>query len=585
MKIPFNSFSPSTHQRWDISPSIWTFGQPKPTSPIKPKWSDRLVEKLPKTIKVKRVLFSLIVMTSLNPVGMQAQAQEPATPPNVILIVTDDMGWGDVGYHNPEINTPTIDRLASEGLELDHFYTQPVCSPTRSSLMTGKSSVRLGITRPLSKNAREGLPLSEKILPQYFKDSGYQTSLVGKWHLGRFEAGYWPNNRGFDHFYGNLTGGVGHYDHIHGGALDWQRNGVSVREEGYSTHLLTDEAIEIIESQPASVPLFMVLSYAAPHQPNEAPADAIAEYQHLDDVNRQIHAAMITEVDRGIEKIYLALADSGMLENTIIWFMSDNGGLNADSVPEGVKAPVHFMTSVWGRPLPIEFLEFSRLQMEESAGNNEPFAGGKYSVYEGGVRVPAFIFAPSYLEQGKIDARITVNDVLPTLADAADLETVDPSGLDGKSQWDFLQGEAEAAESPFVVESLDGQGYFKEDWKLIVPTDGAPELYQIYEDPTELNNLASEYPEIVVELMAELNDFPRGEAVRDPLWKVALDPDSFGGTENRPPYAGVEGKISGPLHPSIYVIFALLFGFTTAFVLTLRWLFIKFKSLIRSSSG
>ncbi|MBX2872667.1 MAG: sulfatase-like hydrolase/transferase, partial [Saprospiraceae bacterium] len=131
-------------------------------------------------------------------------AQEIAvdTLPNVVLIVIDDMGWNDVGYHGSEIRTPAMDRLAKEGVELNRFYVHPACSPTRSALMTGKAAVRLGFVNPLGKNNVKGLPLSETIMPQYFKEKGYSTNLVGKWHLGRFKKEYWPYNRGFDHFYG-----------------------------------------------------------------------------------------------------------------------------------------------------------------------------------------------------------------------------------------------------------------------------------------------------------------------------------------------------------------------------------------------
>ena len=250
------------------------------------------------------------------------------TQPNILLIVADDLGWNDVGYHGSEIQTPTIDRLAKEGVELNRFYVHPTCSPTRSALMTGKAPLRLGVLTPLGKNNELGLPLTETTMAEYFQKNGYQTSLVGKWHLGRFKKEYWPNNRGFDHFYGYLTGGAGHYDHVHGGGLDWQRNGKSIRETGYTTHLLTDEAIEVIENRPANQPFFMEVCFAAPHLPNEAPQSTAANYQHLSDKNRQLHAAMVTEVDKGIERIYETLEKKGLLENTIIWFTSDNGGLN-----------------------------------------------------------------------------------------------------------------------------------------------------------------------------------------------------------------------------------------------------------------
>lgn len=488
--------------------------------------------------------------------------------PNVILIVADDMGWKDVGYHGSEIQTPTIDRLAAEGVELNRFYVHPTCSPTRSSLMTGKAALRLGFLNPLGKNNVKGLSLSEKIMPQYFKEAGYQTALVGKWHLGRYKKEYWPTNRGFDHFYGYLTGGIGHYDHVHGGGLDWQRNGETLREEGYSTHLLTDEAIQLIEDKKEDQPLFLELCYAAPHLPNEAPPEALEPYAFIEDENRKLHAAMVSEVDRGIKRIYEVLEERGMLENTIIWFTSDNGGLNASAIPGALKDAINTMEDVFGTPLPLEFMEFFRQNMINGAADNRPFKRGKASIKEGGVRVPSFIYAPAFLASRKIEDRITVHDVLPTLASAIGVRNFDRTDVDGASQWDFLSGKNEhAAKTDYIIHAIDAEAYYKDEWKLIVPTDGDWELYQIIEDSTENHNVIAEYPEIAEELFKAYQAFPRGEIVDDPLWKTFMDMDKFGGEEDREPYAGLEGLNEGPLHPIYYIvpIFILLL------LLFIRW--------------
>ncbi|MEL6255458.1 MAG: arylsulfatase [Bacteroidota bacterium] len=485
--------------------------------------------------------------------------------PNVILIVADDMGWKDVGYHGSEINTPTLDRLSSEGVELNRFYVHPTCSPTRSSLMTGKAALRLGFLNPLGKNNVKGLPLSEKILPQYFKDAGYQTALVGKWHLGRFKKEYWPSNRGFDHFYGYLTGGIGHYDHVHGGGLDWQRNGETLREEGYSTHLLTAEAIKLIEEKSEDQPLFLELCYAAPHLPNEAPAEAILPYKELKDENRKLHAAMVSEVDRGIQQIYEVLERDSLLANTIIWFTSDNGGLNASAVPAALKTILKQMEHVFGTPLPLEFMEFFRQNMINGAADNSPFQRGKASIKEGGVRVPSFIYAPAYLASRQIDDRITVNDVMPTLLSAIGIQDLGPSNMDGANQWDFLSGKTgEAVKTSYIVHAIDAEAYYNDEWKLIITTDGVQELYQIFDDPTENNNVIAQYPQIAKELFEAYTAFPRGEIVDDPLWKTFMDMDKFGGEEDRLPYAGIEGLNKGPLHPIYFILpgfFLLLFLF------------------------
>ncbi|MEM6964981.1 MAG: arylsulfatase [Bacteroidota bacterium] len=482
-----------------------------------------------------------------------AQEDVNKTPPNVILIVVDDMGWNDVSYHGSEIQTPTIDQLAAEGVELNRFYAHSTCTPTRSSLMTGKTSLRLGIVNPIAKNNVLGLPLSEKIMPQYFKEKGYATYLVGKWHLGRFKKEYWPYNRGFDHFYGNLTGGIGHYDHVHGGALDWQRDGKTLEEEGYTTHLLTDETIRILKAKNEK-PLFLELCYAAPHMPNEAPAEIVAEYQHIKNKNRQLHAAMITEMDRGIQKIIATLEETGLIENTIIWFMSDNGGKNLVGTPEDVAKPILNMAEIWGEPLPFPFWEFLRDNMVNGAGDNRPFKGGKATVYEGGLRVPAFIYAPNFIPQQKVDHRITVNDVLPTLATAIGVNELGKQNLDGVSQWQFLKKEVAPPVKTFVSAGKWNQAIFKDEWKLIFNKEGETELYKIFEDPTEQTNLSDQFPAVVATLKAELLGFPKGASIDDPLWKVFLDSDQFGGKIDREPFAGKEGNVSGPIHRSFYIV-------------------------------
>jgi len=196
-------------------------------------------------------LLGALVLFAVFP---SAAAPDAPDRPNFVVILADDLGWNDVGYHGSEIRTPTLDRLAAEGIELDRFYVQPSCSPTRSALLTGKSSRRLGIHRPLGKNEGDGLGLDERILPQFLGDLGYQRLMVGKWHLGHVTPDYFPQARGFEHFYGYLTGGIGYWDHNHGGGHDWQRNGETLREEGYATHLIADEAVRLIRERDSSRP-------------------------------------------------------------------------------------------------------------------------------------------------------------------------------------------------------------------------------------------------------------------------------------------------------------------------------------------
>ncbi|MEK9656544.1 MAG: sulfatase-like hydrolase/transferase, partial [Halieaceae bacterium] len=321
--------------------------------------------------------------------------QASETPPNIVIILADDLGWNDVGYHGSEILTPHIDQLAAEGLVLERFYAQTSCTPTRAALLTGKSPQALGIYSPFSKHIATGLPLSEKLLPEYLRGLGYQTAMVGKWHLGFRQREYHPLARGFEHFYGNLTGGIGYWDHVHGGGLDWQRNGVTVREAGYATHLSIDEIEQLISDRDPTKPLFLYAAFNAPHLPNEAPADAIARYSHIESVNRRRHAAMVSELDAAIGRLTARLEREGMLDNTLIWFMSDNGGLNPSAVSPALVSFSQFLARWFETPFAPGTLEFIRTNSLDGASDNTPFRKGKQSVYEGGARVPAIIHWPS----------------------------------------------------------------------------------------------------------------------------------------------------------------------------------------------
>jgi len=518
---------------------------------------------------LKNMIFlGQFIVFLISIVQCSAQAQ-----PNVLLIIVDDLGWNDVGYHGSEIQTPTIDRLVREGVELNRFYVHPTCSPSRSALMTGKAPLRLGFLSPLAKNNVLGLPLSEITMADYFQKNGYQTSLIGKWHLGRFKKEYLPTSRGFDHFYGYLTGGIGHYNHIHGGGLDWQRNGKTVREEGYTTHLLTNETIHIIENRNSNQAFFLELSFAAPHMPNEAPDSTVSFYQHLSDTNRQLHAAMVTEVDKCIQRIYETLEKQGLLDNTIIWFTSDNGGECAEAYLESTRNRIAMCTKIFGTPLPVEALEFARNNMVNSAADNNPLKGGKGSAYEGGVRVPAFIYAPQFLPKKIINERITINDVLPSFNAAVGFENFDTTNLDGVNQWAFLSGEEDYFSADYIVHGTYGkEAYYQDNWKLVVTENDSLELFNLQNDPRETTNVANKNEAIVATMLGKLKAFPRGKSVHDPIWKAVLDMDNFGGKENRPPWAEVEGVNAGPLHPIYYILPTFLLG-----IIGLVWYLIRRK--------
>ena len=480
--------------------------------------------------------------------GVLVASGAQAASPNIVVIVADDLGWNDVGYHGSEIKTPHIDRMAAGGIELDRFYVQPICSPTRASLMTGKSAARLGIYRPLSKLDPGGLPLEERILPQMLRDAGYQSLMVGKWHLGHRQRAYFPQSRGFEHFYGNLTGGIGYWDHSHGGALDWQRNGVSLREPGYATQLLADEAVRLLETRDPKRPTFLLVAFNAPHLPNEAPLSAIDAYPDSLSPKRRIHAAMVSELDTAVGRVLSALADQGIRDNTLVWFLSDNGGLSRSAAPEGLAWLMETLGDFFGEPLPVDILEFGRVNILDGASDNSPLRGGKGDIYEGGIRVPSVLAWPGRIEPGESDAFVSVQDVLPTLLQAAGLAARIPTDLDGVGRWQAIRADEnhiaeEQGPQVLRVQGYSGVALIDPPWKLIARSSPWPwgetvfELYHLDRDPREENDLAAVDPPRVKTLRTVLERQPQAPHAHASLLRVALDPDAFGGREDRTPWA------------------------------------------------
>ena len=232
---------------------------------------------------MKRI--NLLKSTLLLALGLICQPLLAAGRPNVIVMVADDLGWADVGFHGQtQIDTPSLDRLAAEGVQLNRFYTTPICSPTRAALMTGRDPMRLGVAYavilPWQNN---GIHPEETFLPELFRDAGYQTAMIGKWHLGHAQQSYHPNNRGFEHFYGHLHTEVGYFPPFSNqGGKDFQRNGVSIDDQGYESFLLADEASRYIRERDTDKPFFMYMPFIAPHTPLDAPDDLKAKYADMD---------------------------------------------------------------------------------------------------------------------------------------------------------------------------------------------------------------------------------------------------------------------------------------------------------------
>ncbi len=328
-----------------------------------------------------------------------------AQRPNIVFIMADDLGNADLGYRGGEIKSPNIDKLAKEGVRLESFYGEPVCTPSRAALMTGRYPMRYGLqTLVIFPSHTYGLATDERTLPQALKEAGYTTLMDGKWHLGHADKKFWPQNRGFDYFYGNVVGEVNYFTRERGGLIDWQRNGTFLRENGYYTNLIGDDAVKLIDRQDGSKPFFLYFASLAPHAPYQAPESDIDQYKSVPDKLRRTYSAMITALDDQVGRIVAELNKKGLRDNTIILFASDNGGATSGLFASGSKSKEERDTEEGG----IE-------QGAMAPASNAPFRGGKGSLYEGGVRVPAFINWPARLKPRVVNEPLHMVDVMPTL--------------------------------------------------------------------------------------------------------------------------------------------------------------------------
>jgi len=233
--------------------------------------------------------WSMRAIATLLLVVTVACAHAADSKPNIVYIVADDLGWKDVGFHGSDIKTPNLDALAANGARLEQFYVEPMCTPSRAALMTGRYPFRYGLqTLVIPASGTYGLPTDEWLLPQALKAAGYDTAIVGKWHLGHADQKFWPKQRGFDYHYGPLIGEIDYFTHKAEGVVDWYRNNQVVNEEGYSTALLGDDAVKLIDAHDAARPLFLYLTFNAPHTPYQAPQDYLDRYRQIDDPSRRL---------------------------------------------------------------------------------------------------------------------------------------------------------------------------------------------------------------------------------------------------------------------------------------------------------
>lgn len=431
-----------------------------------------------------------------------APAEAEPSKPNIIFIMADDLGNADLGYRGGEIHTPNIDALAKGGVRLESFYGEPVCTPSRASLMTGRYPMRYGLqTLVIFPSHTYGLPTDEKTLPQALKEAGYKTMMVGKWHLGHADKKFWPQNRGFDYFYGNVVGEIDYFSHDRGGAIDWQRNGKFLKEKGYYTELIGNDAVKLIGEQDGKTPFFLYVASLAPHAPYQAPDSYIEPYKAVADPLRRSYSAMITALDDQVGRIVKELDRKGLRDNTIILFASDNGGATTGMFASGSKSKQERNSEVGG----IE-------QGQKAPASNTPFRGGKGSLYEGGVRVPAFVNWPAQLTPATVIEPLHMVDVMPTLLALAGGSGSADHPFDGRDMWDTLANGAPSPNEDVLINVEAFRGAVRKgDWKLlkVALLPGKTELYDLAKDPGETTNVAAEHPEIVADLEARLLAYAR----------------------------------------------------------------------------
>lgn len=411
----------------------------------------------------------------------------PATPPpDIIVIFVDDLGYADLSCQgSTEILTPNIDRIAANGIRFtDGYVTAPQCSPSRAGIMTGRYNQRFGYEANAGPDNQEifGLPPDQRTMGDVMRANGYQTAIVGEWDLGR-RPDTSPLVRGFDYFYGFYGAsrpffpGSDNPNHIL-----WDNDQIAEVETSgadyYLTDLLTDKALDYMETA-GDDPYFMYLAYHAPHWPLQATPDRLARMAHIEERNRRAYAAIMLALDENVGRILDHLEETGKSDNTMVFFISDNGG------PTGVVEP-------------DGSLAFGR-----TTSKNDPLRGVKGQLLEGGIRIPYLVQWPGTIPAGQtVQAPVISIDVLPTIAAAGGGM---PQGwmTDGENILPMMTGNAPWDHDRHLYFRWMGQRAVRAgDWKYVKLTDQEPELYYLPDDIGEANNLVSTEPEKLAELEA-----------------------------------------------------------------------------------
>ena len=415
--------------------------------------------------------------------GISKGTAQQQNQPNIVFIIADDMGWKDIGYHGSEIQTPNLDRLAREGRIFDQHYVLPTCTPTRVGLLSGRYPSRFGVLSPAYGKIYDDDTVT---LPEALKRSGYTSHISGKWHMGS-PPEFTPMKYGFTSSYGYFAGQIDPYTHRYKtGEKTWHRNDNYLDETGHATDLITNDAVRVIKARHTK-PFFLYVAYSVPHYPLMEPKEWLAMYPEMMEASRRWFAASVTHMDDGIGKIVNALDETGLRKNTLLVFVSDNGGQKSWRSDTQYK----------GR--------YTRLP-HTVLGNNLPLRGWKGECYEGGVRVPGFVNWPHTISAGKIEAPVHIVDWMPTLCHLVGFKAKRNLQWDGKNIWPIITGETtQVSERTLYWKTPNASAVRKGEWKLIISKkDGNSELFNLVSDPYEKNDLANQESERVLELEALL---------------------------------------------------------------------------------
>ncbi|MFD2256816.1 sulfatase-like hydrolase/transferase [Luteolibacter algae] len=448
-----------------------------------------------------KAFLAFLFLASLGPVSAAAEASRP----NIILILADDLGYADVGFNGcTDIKTPALDQLAETGIVCTTAYVaHPVCGPSRAAIMTGRYPHKFGAQCNIPPHHPEmGITKDETFIAQVLKDAGYTTALFGKWHLGS-APDYLPNQRGFDEFFGIPGSGhkyfPEHYEALYNKVVaagkenieenisPLIRNGEEAKETEYLTDAFSREAVDFVrKASLREKPFFLFLSYNAPHSPLEAKEDDLEKYASIKNPARKKYAAMVHAVDRGVGELIDELKATGEYENSLIVFLSDNGGKSGNTADNG------------------------------------PLRGGKRSVTEGGYRVPMFFHWPEKITHGsKFSHPVLALDLYPTFTALAGGKIPQGKHLDGKNIWqNLLDGSNPHGNEMIPVMShwlgkTATAGRFNE-WKVTREAGKPWKLYNIEEDIGESNDLSSQYPERLEELVGGVKKW--ADSHQKPLW-------------------------------------------------------------------